>query len=105
MSQSDFHVDLNINPDLPESLEIEAIQRIRDLTKGRDDLIGASISVEEIAGDQESYLYEAGIVVYLRPENIAVTKKDTSPEAALKHALSTLERSVREDRNRRSSHE
>lgn len=106
MSRLDFHVDFNIEvPDLPEFMEIEASERIRALTKDRQDLVGASVAVEEIAGKEEAFLYEARIVVYLKPENIAVVEKETSPEAALKQALSVLERQVREERNRRRGYE
>jgi ribosome-associated translation inhibitor RaiA len=106
MDKIDFQVEFNIEvPGLPESMEIEVSERIRDLTESRKDLIGASVSVEGIAGGEEPYLFEARIVAYLRPENIAVIKKDATAEAALKQAISTLERTIRKDRSRRSGHE
>ena len=106
MGRLDFHIDFNLNvPDLPESLEIESSERIQALNKDRQDLIGALISLDEIAGVKDPFLYEARIVAYKKPENIAVSAKENSPEAALKQALSALERTVREDRNQRRSYE
>ena len=106
MSQLDFHIDYNlVATDLPESIEAEISERIQALTEGRNDLIGAAVAVEKIAGDGDSYLFEARIVAYLKPENIAVVEKGPSPENALKDALSVLERQVREERDRRRDYE
>lgn len=102
MSELNFHVDFNIEvSNFDTNLKTEAEQRLRALTENRNDFIGASISVEEIAGVEDSYLYQARIVAYLKPENIAVVEKRETAETALNDALSTIEDRIRSDRDMR----
>jgi hypothetical protein len=102
MSELDFHVEFNIEvPNFETNLKIESEQRLRVLTENRNDFIGASISVEEIAGIDDSYLYQARIVTYLKPENIAVVVKRETAETALRDALTTIEDRIRADRDKR----
>jgi hypothetical protein len=102
MSELNFHVDFNIEvSNFDANLKTEAEQRLRALTENRNDFIGASISVEEIAGVEESYLYQATIVAYLKPENIAVVEKRETAETAFNDALSTIEDRIRSDHDMR----
>ena len=102
MSELDFHIEFFIEiPTLGENFLAEAEQRLRALTKNRNDLIGASISVEDIAGVDDRFLYQARIVAYLKPENIAVVEKRETPEAALKDALANIEEHIRTERSKR----
>jgi len=48
------------------------------------------------------YLYQVRVVVYKRPEDIAVVEKDSEPMAALNNALKTLEEKVRASREKLS---
>ena len=104
MSELDFHVDFNIElTNFDKNMLIESEQRLRALTENRNDFIGASISVEEIAGIEDSYLYQARIVAYLKPENIAVVEKRETAETALSDALSTIEDRIRSEREKRGT--
>ena len=53
-----------------------------------------------MAKGESSYQYEATVVVYARPENIAATEKEDNPTTALKGALSAVERQVRQKRDK-----
>jgi hypothetical protein len=102
MGKLDFHIDFSIEvPDVEEALLTEAEQRLHALTENRNDLIGASIGLEDIAGVQDAFLYQARIVVYKKPKNIAVVEKRETPETALNDALDTIERRVRTARGKR----
>jgi hypothetical protein len=102
MSELDFHIDMNIEvPNIKADLLMESEQRLRALTENRNDFIGASISVEDIAGVEDRFLYQARIVAYLKPENIAVVEKRESAERALKDALSNIEERIRTQRDKR----
>ena len=102
MSEVDFHIDYFIEiPNLAEEYKIEAERRLRDLTEGWDDFIGAAITIEEIAGVESAFIYQARIVAFIRPENIAVIAKRETPGTALNEALSTIEDRIRQERSRR----
>jgi len=102
MSELDFHVDYFIEvPNLEEEYRVEAEGRLFALTEGWNDFIGAAITIEEIAGVESPFIYQARIVAYIRPENIAVIAKRETPATALNEALSTMEDRIREERNRR----
>jgi ribosome-associated translation inhibitor RaiA len=101
MTRLDFHVDYNIEiPNLEEELALEAEQRLWLLAEEHTDLIGASVAMEKLAQDDVPFLYQARVVVYIKPENIAAVEKAESVEAALKGALAAIERQVREHRER-----
>jgi len=101
MARLDFHVDYNLEiPNLEEELALEAEQRLWLLAEEHTDLIGASVALEKLAQDDVPFLYQARVVVYIRPENIAAVEKAESVEAALKGALAAIERQVREHRER-----
>jgi ribosome-associated translation inhibitor RaiA len=70
------------------------------LAEGHDDLIGAAVSIEEPARGENTYLYEATVVAYTRPNNIAGTEKAEQPIQALRGALDAVERQVREKREK-----
>jgi ribosome-associated translation inhibitor RaiA len=102
MGRLDFHFEYYGEiEDLDEELRAEAEQRLRALTEDRKDLVGASLTVEDIAGVEESFFYQARIVAYIKPENITVVEKDDSPERAVKQAIATMERRVRQERSKR----
>ncbi|MBN2499460.1 MAG: hypothetical protein JXB38_01760 [Anaerolineales bacterium] len=102
MSELDFHIDFFIEvPDLEESTQAETRQRLFGLTEAHRDLTGAAVSVEEIAGVEDPFLYQARIVAYMRPENIAVVEKRETPDMALEDAVSTLEQRIQAERARR----
>jgi len=85
---------------LDVDLIAEAEKRLREMASGHDDMIGASVAMEELTGEETSRLYQARVVAYIRPENIAAVEKNTTPEGTLRGALDALERQVREKRER-----
>ena len=103
MNELDFTIEFNsvdIGAQLEEELFLEADGRLRDLAAGHDDLRGAAVNIREPATGESSYQYEATVVVYARPENIAATEKEDNPTTALKGALSAVERQVRQKRDK-----
>jgi ribosome-associated translation inhibitor RaiA len=105
MGRLDFHFEFYSEVEnIPEELKTEAGQRLSAMSEERNDLVGASVAIEDIAGDVDSYLYQARIVAYIKPENITVVEKADSPEAALKEALATIEKRVRKEREKLSQH-
>lgn len=87
-------------PDPNDELRQQAENRLRKLTKGHSDLTGALVSVEEVTEGATPHGYDATVVVYKRPSNLAATEKSDSPDGALKGALSAVERQVRESRDK-----
>lgn len=103
MDTTDFDVEFynkvsNINDD---ALSKEAVNRLNALTKGHKDLTGASVALEELSHGETAYLYQARVVIYKRPENLAAVEKQATLEGALKGALDALEFQVRKDREKR----
>ncbi|MFO8037490.1 MAG: HPF/RaiA family ribosome-associated protein [Anaerolineales bacterium] len=87
-------------PSLGEDIRQEVRDRLGALKEDRKDMIEASIAIEDIAGEETPYLYKVRIVVYMRPENIAVVEKGETIRKTVKDALSTMERRVRKERSR-----
>jgi hypothetical protein len=101
MGSLDFYVDFNIEPqNIGEEFNLEAEHRLRDLAAGHSDLVGASVSLENIVKKESPYLYQVRIVLYKRPEDIVVVEKGVGPEIALKGALDALEKKVRASREK-----
>lgn len=98
----EFHVDYNIETPkvIDEKILDEVEFRLRALRGDRTDIVGAAVSLEDIAGVERSYLYQARIVVYMRPKQIASVAKNEHPRFALKDALTDLERKVGDYRTR-----
>jgi ribosome-associated translation inhibitor RaiA len=106
MGSLDFHIDFNIeDQDVGNDFNLEAEQRLRDLTTGHSDLIGASVSLEKIVEVESPYRYQVRIALYKRPENIAVVEKESEPMIALNNALKALEEKVRTSREKLSQME
>jgi ribosome-associated translation inhibitor RaiA len=104
MDELDFTIEFT--SDLTnEAMEIklfeEADRRLRDLAAGHTDLIGAAVTLRQAAHGETPHLFKATVVAYVRPENIAATEKADNEMAALKGALTAVERQVREDRRKR----
>jgi hypothetical protein len=101
----EFHTEI---PDLGAAFENElreeAESRLRVLAEGHTDLVGASVALEELALTESSYLYQARVVAYGRPDHVAAAEKQGTPEGALRGALEAVERQVRERRDRLAEH-
>jgi ribosome-associated translation inhibitor RaiA len=99
----DFTIEFNSeleNESLEDDLFTEADDRLRKLARGHDDLIGSAVNLRKPAHGHTTRLFEATVVVYVRPENIAATEKADNPETALKGALDAVERQVRKKREK-----
>jgi ribosome-associated translation inhibitor RaiA len=92
----EFHTDGVGDPD---RLRDEAEPRLRELAEGHRDMTGASVSVRE-AARAETSVFEARVVAYMKPKNVAGTEKAASPIGALKGALEAVERQVRKRRDK-----
>ena len=101
MGSSDFYIDYNIEvSDVGDEFKRETEQRLRELASTHSDMIGAAVALEKVA-DTETYdVYRVRIVVYKRPQDIAVAKQDADPMVTLREALDTLEGQVRESREK-----
>jgi ribosome-associated translation inhibitor RaiA len=101
MGSSDFYVDFNIEvSDVGDEFNRETEKRLRELASSDSDIIGAAVALEKIADTQTYDVYRVRIVVYKRPQDLAVTKQDSDPMVALRDALDTLEEQVRESREK-----
>jgi ribosome-associated translation inhibitor RaiA len=87
-------------PDPGDVLRTEALNRLLELAEGHDDIIGASVSVEELSGQTTPHQYEVRVVAFVRPDNITAVEKADTARGALKGALSAVERQVRESREK-----
>ncbi|MDX9865610.1 MAG: hypothetical protein RBT34_12470 [Anaerolineaceae bacterium] len=101
MKSLDFYVDFNIEvPNINEAFTVEAERELRALADEHSDLVGAAVSLETLVEAETSYLYQVRIVVYKRPENMAVVQKKAEPMDALRDALSALQEKVRTSREK-----
>ncbi|MGC9335281.1 MAG: HPF/RaiA family ribosome-associated protein [Anaerolineae bacterium] len=87
-------------PDPGDELRAESLERLLALAEGHDDLIGASVALEELTGATTPYRYQVRVIAFIRPDNIAAVEKAETSLGALKGALTALERQVREYREK-----
>jgi len=101
MGSLDFYVDFNIEvPDISDDFTTEAETKLRALASDRSDIVGSAVSLERIADGETPYLYQVRIVVYKRPDSIAVVIKGPEPLITLHNALDVLELKIRESREK-----
>ena len=101
MGSSDFYIDYNIEvSDVSEAFQRETEQRLRELADSHSDMVGAAVALEKSADTQTYDVYRVRIVVYKRPQDIAVTKEDSDPMVTLRDALDALEDQVRMSREK-----
>jgi ribosome-associated translation inhibitor RaiA len=106
MNELDFTIEFNspLDETLEAPLFAEADGRLHKLAEGHTDLIGAAVTLRVPAEKTTTPIYEATVVAYCRPENVAATEKQADPMAALKGALRAVERQVRERRKKLKKH-
>jgi len=106
MGSSDFYVDYNIEvSEVGDEFKRETEGQLRELASSHSDMIGAAVAVEKTA-DTETYdVYRVRIVVYKRPQDIAVSKQAADPMVALREALDALEEQVRGSREKLSQND
>ena len=99
MGSSDFYIDYNIEvADVSERFKRETEQQLQTLAAAHSDIVGAAVALEKVADTQTYDVYRVRILIYKRPQDIVVTKQDGDPMIALRDALDSLEKQVRETR-------
>jgi ribosome-associated translation inhibitor RaiA len=107
MEELDFTIEFNgegLSDRVEAAMFAEADSRLRKLAEDHDDLRGAAVNVRRPAKSETSFIYEVTVVVYARPEHIAATAKEASPNTTLKNALDAVERQVRQKREKLREH-
>ena len=107
IDELDFTLELNsegLSQTEEGRLFAEADSRLRSIAKGHSDITGAAVSMKQPAHKQGPPVFEATVVVYVRPSNIAATEKANNPVMALKGALDGVERQIRKKRERLKKH-
>lgn len=81
-----------------------AYNEITEIAEGHTDIVGASVSIEELSSGTTPHAYQARVVLYVRPEHIASTEVKPSALEALQQALKAAVRQVREKRDKLSNY-
>ena len=101
MGSSDFYIDYNIEvSDVGDEFKRETEQRLRELAGSHTDMVGAAVALEKTVDTQSYDVYRVRIVVYMRPQDVAVSKEEADPMVALREALDTLDSQVRTAREK-----
>lgn len=101
MANSDFYIDYNIDvSEVGDGFKRETEQRLQDISTKNSDLVGAAVSLEKVADTTTYDVHRVRIVVYKRGKDVAVAKLDADPMVALREALDTLEKQIREARDK-----
>jgi hypothetical protein len=96
-----FDFEFYNETDLPDAEFYEmAYEKIMDTAEGHHDIVGASISLEELSGDETPHAYQARVVLYVRPSHISSTEVMPSALDALQNALEDAIQQVRKKRNK-----
>ena len=99
----DFPFDFEFynETNLPDAEFYEmAYNQITEVAEGHDDIVGASVSLEELSGEETPHAYQARVVLYVRPSHISSTEKMPSALDALQNALEDAIKQVREKRDK-----
>lgn len=102
-TEPDFTLELNsegLSQEEEGRLFAQADSRLRAIAEGHSDMVGAAVSLKQPAHKQGPPIFEATVVTYIRPSNIAATEKADNPVIALKGALDGVERQIRKKRAR-----
>jgi ribosome-associated translation inhibitor RaiA len=101
MSELDFHIDYYIEDiELEDDLLDEIDAELRQMGEDHRDMVGAAVTVEEIAGVEDPFLFQARVVAYVRPKNLNAIEKAGAPDVALKRALDALQRQLQKYRSK-----
>ena len=101
MGSSDFYIDYNIEvSDVGDEFKRETEQRLRELAGSHTDMVGAAVALEKTVDTQSYDVYRVRIVVYMRPQDVAVSKEEADPIVALREVLDTLESQIRTAREK-----
>lgn len=82
---------------LPDDLRPQIEERLRELSEGHKDVVGAAVSVTKMEGKQDvDHQHRARVVIYMKPENRVAVEKHESAEQALRKAVDAVVRQVRD---------
>ena len=96
-----FDFEFYNETDLPDAEFYEmAYDQITDAAEGHDDIVGASVSLEELSQEETPHAYQARVVLYVRPSHISSTEVMPSALDALQNALEDAIDQVRKKRNK-----
>ena len=70
------------------------------LAGSHTDMVGAAVALEKTVDTQTYDVYRVRIVVYMRPQDVAVSKEEADPMVALRETLDTLESQIRTAREK-----
>jgi hypothetical protein len=100
MTDFPFDFEFYNETELPDAALYElAFDQITDAAEGHSDITGASVSMEELSSDETPHAYQARVVLYVRPDNIAATEVMPEAQDALQASLDSAVEQVREKRN------
>lgn len=100
-----FHIDYYNEVNDDPQLQQEAETRIRALAEKHQDIVGAMVKlVPQAKGREVSFANEVTIRIFIRGNDIVVSEVAERPTQALQSALDTVERQVREHRNRQRNY-
>ncbi len=95
MSRLDFHIEFDSKTTgLDDQLRTKISRRLESLAADERDMIGAAVGIEELSRDETPHAYQARIVAYARPENIAAVEKADTLDVALERAADAIERQI-----------
>lgn len=102
MGTLDFYVDYETEgPYFTDALKEQVEARLWELASEQNDIVGAAVAVTTpVKNTENPFLFQARVVVYVRPEDIAAVKTGDTVEGALHSALDAIERQVREKREK-----
>lgn len=101
--KSEFPFDFEFlnQTNLPDAEFYElAYDEITEIAEGHTDIVGASVSIEELSSGTTPHAFQARVVLYVRPEHIAATEVKPSALEALQQALDAAIKQVREKREK-----
>ena len=87
----------------PGFYELAYVQ-ITDIAKGHNDVVGASVSMKELSSGETPHVYQARVVLYVRPNNISATAERPSAIDSLKQTLDAAIKQVRKKRQKLKDH-
>lgn len=101
MASTAFPVEFHSDTDgFTSELREKTLHRLQELRADHTDLVGAAVTVEDIAKGDEPFRFQFKVVAYMRPDRVVASEKADNVRSAMKGALSALERQVREKRRK-----
>ena len=101
LTEFPFDFEFYNETDLPDAEFYEmAYDQITDAAEGHDDIVGASVSLEELSQEETPHAYQARVVLYVRPSHISSTEVMPSALDALQNALEDAIEQVRKKRDK-----